>query len=117
MLSLNAPRSHEMGGAKAWKPPIITTVAARQEGIGELWAAIEAHRRHLESSGRAHELAERRLRDETGEVAAELARRAVREALDKDAALAARLLEDGTPYRVAEEIIGRLGRARKPKGS
>jgi LAO/AO transport system kinase len=116
MLSLNAPRSHEAGAPKAWKPPIITTVAARQEGIEELWAAIEAHRRHLESSGQARELAERRLRDETGEVAAELARRAARHALDEDPKLAARLLEDGTPYRVAEEIIGRLGRGRKPKG-
>jgi LAO/AO transport system kinase len=117
MLSLNTQRAHESGGPKPWKPPIITTVAARQEGIEELWAAIEAHRRHLESSGRANELAEKRLRDETGEVAAELARRAAREALDQDAALAARLLDDGTPYGVAEEIIGRLGRARKPKGS
>jgi LAO/AO transport system kinase len=116
MLSLNAPRSHEAGAPKAWKPPIITTVAARQEGIEELWAAIEAHRRHLESSGQARELAERRLRDETGEVAAELARRAARQALDEDPTLAARLLEDGTPYRVAEEIVGRLGRGRKPKG-
>ena len=117
MLSLNAPHSQAAGAPKPWKPPIIPTVAARQEGIEELWAAIEAHRRWLESSGQARELAEKRLRDETGEVVAELARQSARQALGDDAELAARLVEDGTPYRVAEEIVGRIGRARKAKGS
>jgi LAO/AO transport system kinase len=116
MLSLNTPRSHEAGAPKAWKPPIIATVAARQEGIGELWAAIEAHRMHLESSGQARELAEKRLKDETAEVVAELAREQARQVLGDDAKLAARLLEDGTPYRVAEEIVGRIGHRREPKG-
>jgi LAO/AO transport system kinase len=117
MLSLNAPRAHTGGAAKPWKPPIITTVAARQEGIDELWSAIQAHRRHLESSGQARELAEKRLKDETAEVAAELARQEARQALGEDARLAARLLKDGTPYRVAEEIVGRMGRGRKAKES
>jgi LAO/AO transport system kinase len=99
MLSL-APK----GG---WKPPIIATSAARQEGIGELWEAVLAHRRHLESSGRARELAEKRLKDETAEVAAELARERVRRALSEDPALAQRLVEEGTPYRTAEEILDR----------
>src|SRR4029079_15053198 len=40
MLSLNTRRVS--GTVKAWKPPIIPTVAARQEGIDELWAAIES---------------------------------------------------------------------------
>jgi LAO/AO transport system kinase len=99
MLSL-APK----GG---WKPPIIATSAAKQEGIEELWEAVLAHRRHLESSGRARELAEKRLRDETAEVAAELARERVRHALSEDPVLEQRLLEEGTPYRTAEEILDR----------
>ncbi|HEV3101150.1 MAG TPA: methylmalonyl Co-A mutase-associated GTPase MeaB [Candidatus Dormibacteraeota bacterium] len=99
MLSL-APK----GG---WKPPIIATSAAKQQGIDELWEAVLAHRRHLESTGRARELAAKRLRDETGEVAAELARERVRRALSEDPALERRLLEDGTPYRMAEEILDR----------
>jgi LAO/AO transport system kinase len=90
-----------------WRPPIVTTVASRQEGIGQLWDAVLAHRKHLESSGRAKELAERRLRDEAAEVAAELARERARRALDEDSALAERLLKDGTPYRTAEEILNR----------
>jgi LAO/AO transport system kinase len=96
-----------MGPKGAWKPPIIPTVATRQEGIEQLWEAVVAHRRHLESSGRAKELAEKRLRDETAEVAAELARGRARRALDEDPELARRLIRDGTPYRTAEEILSR----------
>ncbi|TMG23283.1 MAG: methylmalonyl Co-A mutase-associated GTPase MeaB [Chloroflexi bacterium] len=90
-----------------WKPPILATVASRQEGIEQLWDAVLAHRRHLEKSGQAQALTEQRLRDETAEVAAELARRRAREALDKDPELAKRLFDDRTPYRTAEEILDR----------
>jgi LAO/AO transport system kinase len=118
MLSLNAPRAHGEGAPKVWKPPIIPTVAARQEGIEDLWAAIEAHRQHLESSGRARELAEKRLKDETAEVVAELAREHARIALVEDSGLTQTLLKDGTPYRAAEEIIGKMGRVgRKRQGN
>jgi LAO/AO transport system kinase len=109
MLSL-APKGR-------WKPPIIATVAARQQGLDELWAAVLAHREHLESSGRARELAERRLKDETGEVAAEIARNRVRQALNDDPGLAERLVREGTPYNTAEEILGpRPNKQRPPTG-
>jgi LAO/AO transport system kinase len=99
MLSL-APKS-------SWKPPILTTVAAKEEGIEQLWEAVLAHRRHLETTGRGHALAERRLMDETAEVAAEIARDRVRRVLAEDHALVERLIEDGTPYGTAEEILDR----------
>src|SRR5437762_3739959 len=86
MLSL-APQAE-------WKPPILTTVATRQEGIEQLRSAVVAHRSHLEASGRAKELTEQRLRDETAEVAAELARRRARQALEDDPTLAERLLQE-----------------------
>lgn len=88
-----------------WRPPIVTTIATKGEGVELLWQAVLAHRKHLETTGRAQELAARRLRDETAEVAAELARERAREALDADPALVERLLRDGTPYRTAEEIL------------
>jgi LAO/AO transport system kinase len=99
MLSL-APKG-------SWKPPIISTVAAKQEGIGEIWEAVVAHRHHLESSGRGRQLAEQRLRDETAEVAAEIARDRVRQALADDPGLAERLVEEGVPYSTAQEILDR----------
>src|SRR5438067_7826573 len=89
----------------AWRPPIIATAAVRQEGIDELWAAIEAHRKHLESTGRASAQAEQRVRDEIVEVVAEVARERARDALGEDSKLSERLLQDGTPYEVADEIL------------
>jgi LAO/AO transport system kinase len=99
MLSL-APKG-------SWKPPILATIAAKQQGIEELWAAVLDHRKHLESSGSARQLAEQRLKDETAEAAAEIARNRVRSALNEDPALARRLLDEGTPYTTAEEILDR----------
>jgi LAO/AO transport system kinase len=90
----------------AWRPPIIPTIGTKGDGVGELWEAVLAHRKHLAASGRAAELEARRLRDETAEVAAELARARTRRALEADASLVERLLSDGTPYRTAEEILG-----------
>ena len=90
-----------------WRPPTVPTIATRGDGVDKLWEAVLEHRRHLESSGRAAELAAQRLRDETAEVAAELARDRTRRALEEDAGLAERLLRDGTPYRTAEEILDR----------
>jgi len=109
MLSL-APKGGTAAGAAArfsWKPPILSTVAAKQEGIGEIWDAVVAHRNHLDSSGQGRQLAEQRLKDETAEVAAEIARDRVRRVLAEDHALAERLIEEGTPYRTAEEILDR----------
>jgi LAO/AO transport system kinase len=108
MLSL-APRGAP-GARRApdpWRPPILATIAAKQEGIEELWAAVLDHRKHLESSGSARQLSEQRLKDETAEAAAEIARNRVRSALDEDPALTEQLLEDGTPYTTAEEILNR----------
>jgi LAO/AO transport system kinase len=99
--------SNVPGERKAWKPPIIATSAVRQEGIEELWTAIEAHRKYLESTGKAEQLAVERLKEETAEVAAELARNRVRQALADDPALTQRLLDAGTPYGTAEEILDR----------
>jgi len=103
MLSL----SNIPGTPKVWKPPIIATSAAKQEGIDRLWEAVLAHRRHLESSGRDRELARQRLEDETAEAAAEIARDRVRRALAEDPTLAERLVGEGTPYGTAEEILDR----------
>ncbi len=104
MLSL-APKSQDKG----WKQPIIATSATRQEGIEELWAAVDSHRKHREAGGKAQAQAEQRLKDETAEVVAEIARQRALEALAGDGALTERLLQDGTPYGVAEEILRGLG--------
>ncbi len=45
MLTLGLPRGD------AWQVPVLSTSAEKDEGIGDLLAAIDAHRVHLEDSG------------------------------------------------------------------
>jgi len=49
----------EVGGPEAWVPPVVRTVALRDEGIDELARALDAHRSWL---ARGERLAERRRR-------------------------------------------------------
>ncbi len=41
----------EMGGDRAWRPPILPVVATTGEGIGAMWEAVHRHRDHLVASG------------------------------------------------------------------
>lgn len=54
----------------AWVPPIVLTVADSGEGLDDLWAVIEKHKLHLETS---HQLLARRARKGELEVRAALA--------------------------------------------
>ncbi len=83
----------------------MATGALRQEGIDELGAGIERHRAHLEATGRGGAQSEQRLKDETADVVAEMARDRAREALSAGSPLAERLASEGTPYDVAEDIL------------
>jgi LAO/AO transport system kinase len=96
-----------------WEPPIVKTVAVRDEGVADLAAAIDRHRAHLERSGerRAREVAraragflavlkERLLAGALDRLAAEQGR------LDEIAARIADRRED--PFRLADELADRL---------
>jgi LAO/AO transport system kinase len=101
------------GSGEDWEPPIVRTVAVRDDGIGDLLEAIERHRSHLEASGRRHarEVARARaafvtvLRERL--LAGALARLEAEEGrLDEVAArIAAR---EADPYALAEELAARL---------
>ena len=41
-----------MGPGDAWAPPVVATSATKEEGIDEMWDAVQAHRAHLEDRGR-----------------------------------------------------------------
>jgi LAO/AO transport system kinase len=98
-----------LGPALAWRPPIVRTVAARDEGLDDLLEAVEQHRRHLEDSGDAARRAEARLKDEVADLVGEWARAEARRLLDRETDLAERLRADRLPYAVAEEILSRQG--------
>jgi LAO/AO transport system kinase len=54
----------ELGGARAWVPPVIETIATDGTGIDELFDAIERHRAFLEADGGLAARRVARLRDE-----------------------------------------------------
>jgi LAO/AO transport system kinase len=107
MLSLG-----EVPGGQAWTKPVVSTVAARGEGVEELVAALDGHREWLDGSG---ERERRRLARAEAEIEAitleqvrarigdvggrgglpELAKRVVAGQLD--------------PYRAADELAGVAG--------
>jgi LAO/AO transport system kinase len=100
-------------GPGEWEPPIVRTVAVRNEGTAELVQAIDAHRAHLEETGerRAREVAraraafvtvlrERLLAGALERLEAEMGR------LD---AVAARIAaREADPYALADELAARL---------
>jgi LAO/AO transport system kinase len=97
----------------AWEPPIVKTVALRGDGIGDLGAALERHREHLEATGG------RAVRDVARARAGFLAvlkEQLLAGALDRLAAeegtldeVAARVASrDADPYAIAEAIAARL---------
>ena len=65
-------------GHDAWCPPIVRTVAANGDGVADLWAAIAAHRAHVEADGSLAQRRVERLRAEVRRlVQVELERRAL----------------------------------------
>jgi len=92
----------------AWEPPLLRTVASRDEGIVPLLDALEAHRAHLERSGRLAEIEGRRARRPFFDHLRECLRARVLEGIDGPDAL--RLLEEVErrsldPYTAAERWI------------
>ena len=106
-----------MGPRTGWRPPIVTAVALRNEGVEELFDAIERHRTQLEESGEAGRRAAARLKDEAADLVGEWARAEARHLLDSDPDLARRLLRDRIPYTAAEEILTRRGERLVPEAA
>jgi LAO/AO transport system kinase len=103
----------EQSGAGAWERPVVCTVAVRGEGVADVVAALDAHRRWLDSTGertrrrRARAEAEiqaitiERMRARMGDLRGthglpELAQRVVAGELD--------------PYRAADQLMEKLRR-------
>ena len=68
-----------------WRPPVVEAVATTGRGVEEVWAAVQRHMAHLESTG-------------------ELARRRERRLVEELRSIVARRLEDR-----ARELLGREG--------
>jgi len=90
-----------------WKPPIITTVGTRGEGIAELAAGLDAHWDWLRTSGELERRRQARAREEITALAFGVlrGRLAAIGGLDEFAARVA----DGTldPFEAAEQVLAR----------
>lgn len=64
---------------EAWRPPIVPTVATSDEGIGDLWDAVLAHREFIRSSGDLTQRRSFQLREELREIVARRLGRRARE--------------------------------------
>ncbi len=99
----------DLTGHMDWRPKVIQTVATRNEGVDELWEAIEEHRAYQEQSGQLERRREARLRDELrgivlSRLREEAESRCSGEQFEKLVAqVAARDLD---PYAAAEELLG-----------
>jgi LAO/AO transport system kinase len=106
-------REAAASGGDRWTPPVLGTVASRNEGVEALADALDNHFRYLETSGTLQERRRRRLRERVVEVVEDKARRRLwADAATRDW-LEERLpeLEAGTstPFAVADALLARSG--------
>jgi LAO/AO transport system kinase len=92
-----------------WTPPIIRTVATRNEGVEDLWRGVERHREHLEKSAALESRRRARLAREIMRIAERRLRRTVLEPRVETPEFA-NLLENVLgrrmdPYQAADRIV------------
>jgi len=109
MLELSQSRTGS-AGKDDFEIQIVKCVASRDEGVKEVWSAIETHHRHLQQGGGLLERETLRARTELLEI---LRERLLREAVARLAQQGARLDDlalriarrEVDPYTVAEEAV------------
>ncbi|HEX3274234.1 MAG TPA: methylmalonyl Co-A mutase-associated GTPase MeaB [Gemmatimonadales bacterium] len=103
------PVATDPGG---WQQPVLLTVAAKGEGVGEVLAALDRLFVWLDSSGTLEQRRRRRLFERTREVVDRATRRWLWEETRADERIAARLDEvvagRVSPYEVAAEVLDGL---------
>jgi LAO/AO transport system kinase len=101
----------EMSELGDWTPPIVETVAAKGEGVADLWQAVRDHRAHIEANGQLARRRENRLSDELRTIVARtLEARAYELTGEPEVDALRRSIVDRSidPYDAAERIISSL---------
>ncbi|MGE5275379.1 MAG: methylmalonyl Co-A mutase-associated GTPase MeaB [Acidobacteriota bacterium] len=97
---------------RAWRPPIVRTVATRGEGVEEALEAIESHGEFLQSTGEGSRRRRRRVRARLLALLGERFRRAVEESAPKpdglEEAVGEVFARREDPYSAAARLYGRL---------
>lgn len=101
----------EMSDLGDWTPPIVATVAAKGEGVEELWQAVRDHRAHIEANGELERRRAGRLADELRTIVIRTLEARAYELTGRDEAerLRSAILDRSIdPYEAAERIISSL---------
>jgi GTPase len=101
----------EMAGERAWKVPIVRTVATNGDGVDAVWDAVREHRAFLEETGEVVERRAARVRDELRSIVAEqLLLRATEVCRGDgfDALVDAVATRQRDPYTAADEVLAEL---------
>lgn len=114
MNPARAARRNAVGEQQeGWTPPVLRSVAARDEGVTELLDALDRHGRFLVASGELRERRRARLRERVTEVAERKVRQRLWRDADTTAFVSARVeaMENGTdtPFAVADALLARSG--------
>lgn len=110
-----APIAREAAGAAdgEWTPPVLSSIAARGEGITELLASLDAHFAYLEKSGTLRDRRRARLRERIVDAVEQKMRGRLWENPDvrswMDAQLNALESGDETPYGTADRLLKEKG--------
>jgi GTPase len=100
---------------RAWRPPIVRTVAPRGEGVERTVEAIASHGAFLESAGEGERRRQRRARERVRQLLEERFRRdveaAAREPRGLEEAVGEIVARREDPYSAAARLYGRLVRA------
>jgi LAO/AO transport system kinase len=97
----------QAGGAPAWQPPVIQTVATTGEGVDDLVDAIERHHQTIAESGELERRRRGRLRAEIEAIVVERASERARRELE-DGTMGSELTGDlrgVDPYSIADRIL------------
>jgi LAO/AO transport system kinase len=103
-------------GRDGWRPPIVVTSTQANEGIADLWAAVEAHERFLGTSGLRKEGERRRISHEIVGIVRDKVTEDLSAALERDPKLARLVLDvverRTDPYSAADRLRSELHRSK-----
>ncbi len=102
----------DMSKEQSWRPPVISTVTVRDEGIDELWEALRKHRLFMEESGRLQVIRRERVSRELTDQVEYLVKTDVWNRVREEIKLE-NLVEDivarrRDPYSAAAELLGKI---------
>ncbi|MEP6763393.1 MAG: methylmalonyl Co-A mutase-associated GTPase MeaB [Gemmatimonadaceae bacterium] len=108
-----ARNAAQIESSDSWTPPVLRTIAAKNEGIEELISALDRHFRYLVNSGDLRERRRRRLRERVMEIVEQQLKQRLWNDAETLAWIDAQLpaLESGdvAPFTIADQLRARTG--------